>query len=139
MNRKLKIITGLLLTAVFAAVCVSCSKGRRAIKTPGGYSIETVLIPKGTFLMGSSDGSAVGIGVPGTDPNATPAEPDRESDETQHRVTLTKDYYMSKSPLTNAQYAGFLNDAGVDGTGARADIQDGQILIEASSDDHDLE
>jgi formylglycine-generating enzyme required for sulfatase activity len=101
------------------------------------YSVETVLIPKGTFLMGSSDGSAVGTGTPGTDPDATPAEPDRDFNEKQHRVTLAKDYRMSKYPITNAQYAEFLNDAGVDGTGARADIQDGQILIEASSDGHD--
>ncbi|MDR1096993.1 MAG: formylglycine-generating enzyme family protein [Tannerella sp.] len=123
MNRKLKIITNLLLTAAFTAIFASCSKGPRAIKTPDGYSIETVLIPKGTFLMGSS---AVGIGVPGT-----------ESNERQHRVTLTKDYYMSKYPITNAQYAGFLNHAGVDDTGIKADIQDGQILIEASSGDYD--
>jgi formylglycine-generating enzyme required for sulfatase activity len=178
-NRKLKIITSLLLTAVFAAVFASCSKGPRAIKTPGGYrietfipkgtllmgisdgsavgigggsriyfaqgpkdrwaiktpggySIETVLIPKGTFLMGSSDGSSVGIGVPGTDPDATPAEPGRESYETQHRVTLSKDYYMSKYPITNAQYAGFLNHAGVDATGAKTGIQGGKTLIMAS-------
>ncbi|MDR1155262.1 MAG: formylglycine-generating enzyme family protein [Bacteroidales bacterium] len=136
MNRKLNFMATLLLTAAFAAVCVSCSKGTRAIKTPGGYSVETVLIPKGTFLMGSSDGSAVGTGVPGTDPNATAAEPDRESNETQHVVTLTKDYYMSKYPITNAQYAGFLNHAGVDATGVKADIKDGERLIEASSDDY---
>jgi formylglycine-generating enzyme required for sulfatase activity len=137
MNRKLNFITNLLLTAAFAAVCVSCSKGTRAIKTPGGYSVETVLIPKGTFLMGSSDGSAVGIGVLGTDPDATAAEPDRESDEIQHTVTLTKDYYMSRYPITNAQYAGFLNHAGVDATGVKADIKDGEGLIAASSGDYD--
>ncbi|MDR1155277.1 MAG: formylglycine-generating enzyme family protein [Bacteroidales bacterium] len=133
MKRKLKIMANLLLTAAFVAVFASCSKGSRAIKTPGGYKIETVLIPKGTFLMGSSDGSAAGAGVPGTDPNATAAEPNRYSDETQHSVTLTKDYYMSKYPITNAQYAEFLNDVEVDGTGARADIQGGQILISTSS------
>ncbi|MDR1347994.1 MAG: SUMF1/EgtB/PvdO family nonheme iron enzyme [Prevotellaceae bacterium] len=102
------------------------------------YPIETVLIPKGAFLMGSSDGSAVGIGVPGTDPNATAAEPGRWlSDETQHRVTLTKDYWMSKYPITNAQYAAFLNAADIDGTGAKADIQGGEVLIRASGGSYD--
>jgi formylglycine-generating enzyme required for sulfatase activity len=80
------------------------------------YIIETVLIPKGTFFMGSLD-----------------TEPDRKPNETQHRVTLTKDYWMGKYPITNAQYAAFLNDAGVDGTGIKAAIQDGEMLIEASS------
>ena len=49
-------------------------------------------IPAGTFLMSS------------------PAdEPGRDLDETQHRVTLTEDFYMAKYPVTNAQYAAFLN------------------------------
>jgi formylglycine-generating enzyme required for sulfatase activity len=101
------------------------------------YIVETVLIPKGTFLMGSSNGSAAGVGTPGTDPNVTASEPNRYSDETQHSVTLTKDYYMSKYPITNAQYAEFLNDAGVDGSGRKTDIQSNQILIQASGGSYD--
>jgi formylglycine-generating enzyme required for sulfatase activity len=84
--------------------------------------------------MGSSDGSAVGTGVPGTDPNATPAEPNRQTDETQHRVTLTKDYYMSKYEITNAQYAEFLNHVGIGSSGAKEGIQGGETLIRVSSD-----
>jgi formylglycine-generating enzyme required for sulfatase activity len=83
--------------------------------TPKEYIVETVLIPKGMFLMGSSS-----------------TEPNRQTNETQHSVTLTQDYYMSKYPVTNAQYAEFLNDAGVDGTGRKTDIQSNQILIQAS-------
>jgi formylglycine-generating enzyme required for sulfatase activity len=46
-----------------------------------------VQIQSGTFMMGS------------------PAnEPDRESDETQRSVTLTKGFYMGKYPVTQAQY-----------------------------------
>jgi formylglycine-generating enzyme required for sulfatase activity len=83
--------------------------------------IETVFIPRGTFFMGS----------PST-------EPDRRIDETRHEVTLTRGYYMSKYPVTNAQYAEFLNDAGIDNSGAKAGIQDGETLIETSSgDDYD--
>jgi|GEM_PF-950627 len=49
--------------------------------------IECVLVKAGTFMMGS------------------PAnESERRSNETQHRVTLTKDYYISKYPVTQAQY-----------------------------------
>lgn len=67
-----------------------------------------VLIPAGTFLMGSSDGTNIGDTYD-TGLNTTAYEPNRNPNETQHRVTLTKDFYMSKYPITNAQYAVFLN------------------------------
>lgn len=63
-----------------------------------GEGIEKVRIPAGTFMMGS----------PGTEEN-------RADSETQHLVTLTRDFYMTKYPITNAQYAVFLNAAGVGG------------------------
>ncbi len=76
--------------------------------------IPTAKINKGTFLMGSSDGSNPN-GTPGVDPNVTPAEPNRKSEETQHRVELTKDFYIGRYPITNAQFAAFLNVKGVIG------------------------
>jgi formylglycine-generating enzyme required for sulfatase activity len=72
-------------------------------------------IPAGTFLMGS----------PVT-------EPDRRSDEAQHEVTLTEDFYMSRYEITNAEYAAFLNDTGVDETGeGTVDGFGLQTLVEA--------
>jgi formylglycine-generating enzyme required for sulfatase activity len=124
-----------------ATITVSTANGKTdacevtVVDASGGYIVETVLIPKGTFLMGSSDGSAVGVGTPGTDPNATAVTEERSLSETQHRVMLTQDYYMSRYPITNSQYAAFLNDVEVDGTGAKATIQGGEILITASSGD----
>ena len=44
-------------------------------------------IPAGTFMMGS-----------------LATEPGRETNETQHSVTLTKSFYMGKYPVTQAQY-----------------------------------
>jgi formylglycine-generating enzyme required for sulfatase activity len=84
--------------------------------TPKEYIVETVRIPKGTFLMGS----------PVT-------EPGRYSNETQHSVTLTRDYRMSKYQITNAQYAKFLNDAGVGSSGKKEGIQSNEQLIQSSS------
>ncbi|MDR1273528.1 MAG: SUMF1/EgtB/PvdO family nonheme iron enzyme [Odoribacteraceae bacterium] len=84
------------------------------------YIVETVPVPRGTFLMGS----------PAVEPNRYP-------DETQHKVTLTRDYWMSKYPITNVQYAEFLNDAGIDDTGAKAAIQGGETLIQPSSGFYD--
>ena len=61
-------------------------------------NIETVFIPGGTFLMGTTGGG----------PNG---------DETQHQVTLTRDFYTSKYEITNAQYAAFLNAVSVGNSG----------------------
>ncbi|MDR1356720.1 MAG: fimbrillin family protein, partial [Tannerellaceae bacterium] len=61
-------------------------------------AIEKILVHAGTFTMGS----------PAT-------EPYRGSNEDQHSVTLTKDFYIGKYEVTNAQYAAFLNTNGITG------------------------
>ncbi len=53
--------------------------------------VELVRVPAGEFLMGSD---------PDKDPNA------RDNEKPQHRVYLS-DYYIGKTPVTNAQYAVF--------------------------------
>lgn len=83
-----------------------------ATHVTNGLNIERVRIPAGTFLMGSSDGSNIGD-KKGTGLNTTAAERDRLDDEIQHRVTLTRDFYMSRYEITNEQFATFLNDIGV--------------------------
>jgi len=68
------------------AICtVTVQAATSSIVSTSG--IEMVLIPAGTFIMGS----------PST-------EPDRNSDETQHSVTLTKSFYMGKYAVTQEQY-----------------------------------
>jgi len=49
--------------------------------------MKFVLIPAGAFMMGSPS-----------------SEPNRDSDETQHRVTLTKPYYMQTTEVTQGQW-----------------------------------
>jgi formylglycine-generating enzyme required for sulfatase activity len=68
--------------------------GISAANPSGGgnfLNIETALIPAGTFTMGSPT-----------------TEPQRNSDEVQHQVTLSE-FRMSKYEITNALYAAFLN------------------------------
>jgi formylglycine-generating enzyme required for sulfatase activity len=65
----------------------------------GPLNIETSLIPAGTFTMGSPE-----------------TEPDRDTLELQHQVTLSA-FRMSKYEITNAQYAGFLNAKGIGSNG----------------------
>jgi len=49
--------------------------------------IECILVKAGTFMMGSPT-----------------SDTDRYSDETQHQVTITKDYWIGKYPVTQAQF-----------------------------------
>ena len=67
-------------------------------------TFSTVRIPAGTFIMGSPT-----------------TESGRGSDETQHQVTLTKDFYMGKYEVTTTQYAAFLNAKGI-GSDARGSV-----------------
>jgi len=50
-------------------------------------NLEMVLIPAGTFMMGSPE-----------------SEEDRYSNETQHKVTLTKPFYLGKFTITQEQW-----------------------------------
>jgi formylglycine-generating enzyme required for sulfatase activity len=49
--------------------------------------MKLVLIPKGTFMMGSPE-----------------SEEERQKDKTQHEVTIRKDYYLGVYEVTQAQY-----------------------------------
>ena len=49
--------------------------------------MKLVLIPKGTFMMGSPE-----------------TEKGRQENETQHEVTISKDYYLGVYEVTQAQY-----------------------------------
>ena len=83
--------------------------------------VHKVEITAGTFIMGSPED-----------------EPDRDTNEPQHEVTLTKDFHMGKYQVTNAQFAAFLNEVGVQageptGDGYREGIYKGDKVIETSS------
>ena len=55
--------------------------------------MKFVLIPKGTFMMGSPSN-----------------ESGRDSDEKQHKVTLTKGFYMGTTEVTQAQWKAIMGD-----------------------------
>ena len=83
----------MLLSALLSAtglVCVTCCKAEAAnmeIDLPGGVKLALVKVEAGTFTMGSPVGEA-----------------DREDDESQHRVTLTRDFYLGRTEVTQAQW-----------------------------------
>jgi formylglycine-generating enzyme required for sulfatase activity len=57
------------------------------VTLPGGVPLMIVKIPHGTFLMGSPA-----------------AERNRQSDETQHQVTISADYFIGETLVTQAQW-----------------------------------
>ncbi|MBQ7178626.1 MAG: SUMF1/EgtB/PvdO family nonheme iron enzyme [Victivallales bacterium] len=57
------------------------------VSLPGDVKLELVKVEKGDFMMGS----------PSTDN-------DRDSDETQHRVYITRDFWLGKYEVTQEQY-----------------------------------
>ena len=59
----------------------------RSITLPGGAKMEMIYCPPGEFMMGS--------------PNT---EEDREDNETQHCVRLTKGFWIGKYPVTQQQW-----------------------------------
>lgn len=64
--------------------------GETAILLPGGSRMQMVRIPAGSFTMGTP-----------------PTEADREPDEQQYRVTITRDFWMGQFEVTNAQFRKF--------------------------------
>ena len=83
--------------------------------------LAVVRIKAGTFQMG----------------NTEMMDPSRESNTTAHRVTLTKDFYMGKYPITNSQYAEFLNAKRIQGeaddTYGYIGKNDGNTLVTSSN------
>ena len=65
----------------------SYQKGKDRVVEMNGVKMTLKYVQAGTFMMGSP-----------------PTEKDRENNETQHRVTLTKDYWLGETEVTQEQY-----------------------------------
>ena len=57
------------------------------VELTNSIGMTLVMIPKGTFMMGSPE-----------------SEEGRDEDEVQHEVTLSKDFYLGVTEVTQAQY-----------------------------------
>ena len=74
----------------------AAARNAGAVKTlalPGGATMEMIWCPPGSFMMGS----------PAT-------EEGREDNETQHRVRLTKGFWLGKYPVTQKQWTSVTGD-----------------------------
>ena len=68
----------------------------RVVDLGNGVTMKLTLIPPGTFQMGSPEGEAGHY----------------EYEGPQHRVKITDPFYMGVYPVTKAQFAAFVKDAG---------------------------
>ncbi|MFM7562599.1 MAG: formylglycine-generating enzyme family protein, partial [Planctomycetota bacterium] len=57
------------------------------VELTNSIGMKLVLIPKGTFMMGSPE-----------------SEEGRDADEVQHEVTLSNDFFLGVTEVTQAQY-----------------------------------
>ncbi|MFZ4081505.1 MAG: formylglycine-generating enzyme family protein [Pirellula sp.] len=69
-------------------LAASCLLAQAPKEITNSIGMKLVLIPKGTFMMGSPESEE------GRD----------KDDETQHEVTISKDYYLGVYEVTQAQY-----------------------------------
>jgi len=81
-------------------------------------TMKLVLVPAGKFMMGSPE-----------------TEKDRDEDETQHEVTISKPFYMGVTHVTVDQFAAFVKDSGYktdaekDGWSLGIEIRDGNLYL----------
>jgi formylglycine-generating enzyme required for sulfatase activity len=87
MLRKWFQVCGILAITGFAG-CFTIANAQSPKTITNSIGMKLVLIPKGTFTMGSP-----------------PNERGSEEDERQHEVTISKDYYLGAFEVTQAQYS----------------------------------
>lgn len=73
-----------------AAMFAGCGK-TKTITLPGGVKLEMMKVEAGTFTMSAKDG-------------------ENFSDEAPHQVTLTRDYYIGQTEVTQAQWKAVMID-----------------------------
>ncbi len=84
-----------ILLISFVVVCITGEKTIKTISLPNGVKLDMVKIKAGSFLMGSPDD-----------------ELGRSEDETLHKVTLTRDFWIGKYEVTQAQYEAVMGKEG---------------------------
>jgi len=86
-SRPAKSFIALLLTLMLGIVGTAAAE-EITIMLPGDVPMVLVRVPAGTFLMGSPAGERGNV----------------FQNETQHQVTLTKDYFIGKYEVTQRQW-----------------------------------
>jgi len=90
MDKKNTVVMAFLITAglLMTAAVPGLAFDEMTIMLPGDVPLVLVRIPAGTFLMGSPEGERGNV----------------FDNEPQHQVTLTQDYYLGKTEITQQQW-----------------------------------
>jgi formylglycine-generating enzyme required for sulfatase activity len=86
MKRSLSFFS-VVLVLFYLLALLHPAKAQAPKEITNSIGMKLVLIPKGTFMMGSPE-----------------TEKGRQENETQHEVTISKDYYLGVHEVTQAQY-----------------------------------
>jgi formylglycine-generating enzyme required for sulfatase activity len=86
MKRSLSFFS-VVLVLFYLLALLHPAKAQAPKEITNSIGMKLVLIPKGTFMMGSPE-----------------TEKGRQENETQHEVTISKDYYLGVYEVTQAQY-----------------------------------
>jgi formylglycine-generating enzyme required for sulfatase activity len=86
MKRSLSFFS-VVLVLFYLLVLLDQARAQAPKEITNSIGMKLVLIPKGTFMMGSPE-----------------TEKGRQENETQHEVTISKDYYLGVYEVTQAQY-----------------------------------
>jgi len=81
------ICKGVIAVSLWLGVGANISSSQPPKEITNSIGMKLVLIPKGQFMMGSPE-----------------SEKGRNENETQHEVTISKDYYLGVYEVTQAQY-----------------------------------
>jgi formylglycine-generating enzyme required for sulfatase activity len=86
MKRPLS-VSSVVLVLFYLLALLDQARAQAPNEITNSIGMKLVLIPKGTFMMGSPE-----------------SEEERRKDETQHEVTISKDYYLGVYEVTQTQY-----------------------------------
>lgn len=111
--RPLHVTTGMILVGLLAATEARAADDELSLDLGEKTALVIRKIPKGSFLQGSPAG-----------------EPGRDPDETQRRVTISKPFWLGRTPVTRAQFALFVSE-----TRYATDAEKAQIGGTAFTDD----
>ena len=119
----------LVITLVMVFVILGCStepvNAQASKELTNSIGMKLVLIPKGTFQMGSP-----------------PSEEGSQDNERQHEVTLTEDYYLGAFEVTQSQYQKVMGNNPSNFQGdkiAERHPQTGRVVKEVDSSSHPVE
>ena len=98
------------------------AKAQAPKEITNSIGMKLVLIPKGTFMMGSPE-----------------SEERRDKNETQHEVTISKDYYLGVYEVTQAQYEKVMGKNPSRFQGAKVGNENADLAVENGSWDDAVE